>query len=544
MCTSLFTAAPVQVLKTMDLPKSPQGWFKVAAAPDCFLHQVKSLRFMILNNHGGGNSRVSGIRCSGVQLSDWDCALCGQHQINSVMTCTKCTVRRPVGNDAAVSIVKLADSAKLLKDAQDENALRALKTDFISGMVPLASFEVTLPPGEKDGIVEWKGMGLNILMRLSFRKNQKGREYARMISRVGNEWGAQQTFTVLPGAFKCGVDVTARGFVVRYESSEYYYEHRLPWDEFDGVSARGGAAVKSLKSSPIAALEGKPSAEENEEESDDSEEESDDESDSDGDDSGSAQEPAGALEAELNREAVPVSPSDGMKMPPIPPAMGRNTSIVYWAAKSFEPIESLDTLIVVKDVDGNTAAHHAGFCGMKETYNALVSAGAPRWLLNKHGESPAGLAAGVRGSPRLFSLFKACRKRKLLDAHWQGDTVPPLTAAALRCPADYDTPRELHEVCDLLAAAQPEDAVDVLCSGSLGIVHEPLYRALAVLFAGYGAKSCDIEADIYVSNLLASGPDAVLDPAYFYLQYYLWKETGKVRACLHTLCAYHAFIDL
>ena len=533
MCTSLFTAAPVQILKSMDLPKSPQGWFKVAAAPDCFLHQVKSLRFMILNNHGGGNSRVSGIRCSGVMLSEWDCALCGQHQSNSVMTCTKCTVRRPVGNDTTVSIVKLADSAKLLKDAQDENALRALKTDFASSMVPLASYEITLPAGEKDGIVEWKGNGLNILMRLSFRKNQKGREYARMISRVGNEWGAQQTFTVLPGAFKCGIDVTSRGFVVYYESTNYYYEHRLPWDEFDGVSARSGAAVKTLKVA-AAAIDGKPSAtEEDESESDESDESDESEDDESGSDSGlkgkrSSQETGGALEAELNREAVPVSPSGGMKMPPVPPAMGRNTSVVYWAAKSFDPIESLDTLISAKDVDGNTAAHHAGFCGMKETYNALFSAGAPRWVLNKHGESPAGLAAGVRGSARQFALFKACRKRKLLDAHWQGDVVPPLTAAALRCPESYDTPRELHEVCDLLAAAQPEDAVDVLCSTSLGIVHEPLYRAIAVLFAGYGAKACDFEVDNYVSNLLSAGPDAVLDPAYFYLQYYLWKETGKV----------------
>ena len=342
-----------------------------------------------------------------------------------------------------------------------------------------------------------------------------------------SDWGVYDSFTLSPGPFECLVEVTAQGFLFKYDqnySRSKLYEHRFPFSGFNQVWSKDGASCEEvpIKSASQADIENGASDSESRNSADESN------SDSEGDD-GSSPLDDPAIERSLNIDmSLDAAESVVDLLPPKLTAVNRDSSVAYWAAHTFEPIVSLRELVSFRDIEGNTSAHHAAFCRLPQTFSSLVSAGSSKWLCNKHGESPYGLISGIRGPPRLFALFKACRKRKLLDPDWQGNSMPPLTAAALRCDEKYNVPPEFADFVKSIDLGQPDDAIDIISSSEYsGNVHQIIYKVLAMVLAGYSTKGCLIDIETYTESVISLGADGVLDPVYFFVLYLIWKMSDS-----------------
>jgi hypothetical protein len=258
--------------------------------------------------------------------------------------------------------------------------------------------------------------------------------------------------------------------------------------------------------------------------SDDSEDDDDDSVDAD------VVKKQNARDTAVNLELLALPDEFSVVDMPCPPKLEMQSSVMFWKQGHFEGIESLTQLCQWKDKDGSSAAHHAAFTGLWKSLKALWSAGVSKWTLNKRGESSLGLACGLRGPARNFMLFKFCFKRQLLDgdAVFQVGMCPPMTAAALRCPESFDSSAPMIGLIADLRNGRAEEALETISDmqeGAEGPLSLTLYKALAMLQAGYGDKACSYELGHYIEELLAMNEDAVLDPLYFYIVYCMWKNS-------------------
>lgn len=218
------------------------------------------------------------------------------------------------------------------------------------------------------------------------------------------------------------------------------------------------------------------------------------------------------------------------------PKLEVQSSVMFWKQGHFDCIESLSQLCQWKDKDGSSAAHHAAFCGLWKSLKSLWSSGVSKWALNRRGESSMGLSCGVRGAARNFILFKFCFKRQLLDADsiFTVGVCPPMTAAALRCSEFFDTPAPMIDLITDMRNQRAEEVLERISELQEEADWSPsltLYKALAMLQAGYGEKACAYELGHYKENLVALKSDGVLDPLYFYVVYCMWKNSyGKASA--------------
>lgn len=155
--------------------------------------------------------------------------------------------------------------------------------------------------------------------------------------------------------------------------------------------------------------------------------------------------------------------------PSSPTEMFRAQSIEYHSRQEFEPITVIDDLILFKDKNGNTAAHHCAAVGLLKSYGALVSAGASRFILNSKFISPAAIFDGVATlfemTPQTTSNGLAVLPLSKMNANnsklykqltRHNIVVPSVKLALLACPSEYEWSTA---VFDLEEALQTMDRV-------------------------------------------------------------------------------------
>lgn len=114
-----------------------------------------------------------------------------------------------------------------------------------------------------------------------------------------------------------------------------------------------------------------------------------------------------------------------------------------------------------------------------------------------------------------------------------GDKMP-LVRAAFRTPEEYRHPPELGDLVEAMIDIQKDDSLKLATLAVTNkIPHAQAYRAVALLYAGYGSRAAQKELDDYFVDIINAEKTAistgvecttVLDPIAFFAIYLMWKD--------------------
>ena len=265
--------------------------------------------------------------------------------------------------------------------------------------------------------------------------------------------------------------------------------------------------------------------------------------------------------------------------------MGRLTSMTFNDLTAFEPLQDMDHMITFKDKAGNTAFHHAAFIGLPKTLHSLQEYArltphlvkSSRWIQNAARIVPRAILDGVatispatiydasvsidearsswrtsyhlnlpvpvRGRDELpfyaLDLESANLYRNLVKRNLgQKQLGLAVVKAVFRTAKDYRHPSKLDELVSALQDMDNELSMSLAEEAvKIDIEHARVYKAIALLDAGFGWRAAQAELDLYLRSFTGNRDDQQCDPTVFFVVYSILKDQADTQSKYKRLCA-------